>query len=353
MSEANAVNGKLSRIQGSLLGGAVGDALGYAVEFSSDSAIRRKYGPAGISRYELRNGVALFSDDTQMTLFTANGLLVDRQRERDGLESDPVQAVYRAYLDWLTTQRRGSVDEDAARVHFLMAEPELYSPRAPGNTCLSALRSGRCGTIERPLNDSKGCGGVMRVAPVGLFYADKSGAEVATLGARMAAITHGHPLGYLSAAGLAALVQRLARDENARARSFAEVTRESLADVREAFGDVSEARGALDTFESLVTRALDYAENADADIDNIVALGEGWVGEEAFAIAVYCVARYPDDFDAAIIASVNHGGDSDSTGAIAGNISGARLGREAIGAKWLDNLELRELIEKVGALLAQ
>lgn len=61
---------------GSLIGGAVGDALGYAVEFSSLNAIRGKYGEQGITDYELdHDAIAEFSDDTQMSLFTAEGLL--------------------------------------------------------------------------------------------------------------------------------------------------------------------------------------------------------------------------------------------------------------------------------------
>ena len=64
------------RIRGSLVGGAVGDALGYPVEFMSYAGIVRKYGDNGIVRYELdmNSGKALISDDTQMTLFTACGL---------------------------------------------------------------------------------------------------------------------------------------------------------------------------------------------------------------------------------------------------------------------------------------
>ena len=65
----------LDRYRGCLLGGAAGDALGYPVEFLSLADIRERYGPAGITSYALQHGVAQISDDTQMTLFTANGLL--------------------------------------------------------------------------------------------------------------------------------------------------------------------------------------------------------------------------------------------------------------------------------------
>jgi len=79
----------------------------------------------------------------------------------------------------------------------------------------------------------------------------------------------------------------------------------------------------------------------------IKILGEGWVGEEALAIAVYCSLRHRDDFRKAIIAAVNHSGDSDSTGAIAGNILGAYLGLSSIPEKWVKKLEIREAIVKI------
>lgn len=80
------------------------------------------------------------------------------------------------------------------------------------------------------------------------------------------------------------------------------------------------------------------------DLDAIQQLGEGWVAEETLAIAVYCSLKYSDDFDKALIASVNHSGDSDSTGAVTGNILGAYLGLQGIPQKYLDNLELKEVI---------
>ena len=69
-------NNRLDLVRGSLIGGAAGDALGYAVEFNSYRSIVSKYGTRGITEYELTNGVAEISDDTQMTLFTANGMLM-------------------------------------------------------------------------------------------------------------------------------------------------------------------------------------------------------------------------------------------------------------------------------------
>ena len=96
-----------SRFKGCLLGGAVGDALGYAVEFMSKSEIVCAYGPQGITRYEPRAGKAQISDDTQMTLFTAVGLLYGRTRGgRRGIGAPESEYIRLAYLDWLDTQTR-------------------------------------------------------------------------------------------------------------------------------------------------------------------------------------------------------------------------------------------------------
>ena len=64
----------LDKIKGCMYGGAVGDALGFAVEFKRADEIFNTYGKSGITKYKLINNLAYISDDTQMTLFTANGL---------------------------------------------------------------------------------------------------------------------------------------------------------------------------------------------------------------------------------------------------------------------------------------
>lgn len=76
--------------------------------------------------------------------------------------------------------------------------------------------------------------------------------------------------------------------------------------------------------------AIDLSANDHFDLQNIGALGGGWGGEETLAIALYCAIRHFDNFEEAMIAAVNHGGDSDSTGAVTGNILGAAIGYDAI-----------------------
>ena len=98
---------------------------------------------------------------------------------------------------------------------------------------------------------------------------------------------------------------------------------------------------------NFLLKKVDFRDNKESDLDNIHRLGEGWVGEETLGIALYCALRYQNDFSKGIITAVNHNGDSDSTGAVTGNILGAIFGFETIEQKWKDNLELIDVILKV------
>ena len=343
----------LDRIRGSLFGGAVGDALGYPIEFWNEQEIFSEYGPRGIQEYAVdeKSGKALISDDTQMSLFTANGILIaDTRAAMRGIGGIPHNYVAGSYQDWLLTQeqsydqvrwlRRGFVE---GRTSWLLDVPELYSRRAPGNTCISALRQMKNGespgSVDFPRNNSKGCGGIMRVAPLALRYdfgekLDKLDRE----GAEIAAITHGHPLGYMSAAVLVHIINRIVYPR--QEMRLKEIVLEALEAATEAFPGEPYLR----TLDEIVRLAVSLSENGEKDIDNIHRMGEGWVAEETLAIAVYCALRYKDDFSAGITAAVNHKGDSDSTGAVAGNILGALCGYEAIEGKWKRDLELSGVI---------
>jgi len=324
------------RVRGCLIAGAAGDALGYAVEFTAWSGIRAQYGQGGIQEYELdrATGTAIITDDTQMTLFTANGLLL--QEGHPGKRT-PECWIYAGYVDWLSTQFRTKL---AQKVCWLREVPELNARRAPGNTCLAALESGEMGSVDEPINNSKGCGGIMRVAPVAVYGRMKGWdwKKTALLGAEAAAITHGHPLGYMSAAAMVDIVYRILGGAGVR-----EAVEQAIDAMEELYADSAWTPN----FVKQMRRAVELTENAESDLDNIEELGEGWVGDEALYIAIYCAVKYHDDLDAALIAAVNHGGDSDSTGAIMGNILGAHLGYEAIGEKWKKNLEMHDLILEV------
>lgn len=326
------------RIRGSLIGGAIGDALGYPVEFiGSFEGIHAKYGERGITRLtvEKKGGKAVVSDDTQMTLFTANGLLNAKQQGismKDG--------ICCAYIEWYLTQtgEKSSKYNDC----WISGVPELNVRRAPGNTCLSSLYAIYNG--GEPFNNSKGCGGVMRIAPIPLYAAVDSRIDVteaAKLAGDAAEITHQHPLGYIPAALMSHVIYRLALDERPTRSELKQYIVEGIGAIEKLYpenpNDVQEMR-------ALVEWAIDCSENERHDLENIISLGEGWVGEEALAIALYCCLRHFDSFEDALIASVNHGGDSDSTGAVTGNILGAAVGYDAIPQYYKDDLEMRDLI---------
>lgn len=162
-AQEDGIPSERERIRGCLLAGAVGDAPGAGIEFDLWPQIRRTYGDAGLSTYAPAYGrVGAITDDTQMTLFTAEGLIRAVNRFDGKGICSPRHVVHHAYLRWLATQDSGR--RDAKLDGWLIEVPELWHRRAPGNTCLSALRSGRVGSCDEPINDSKGCGGVMRCA---------------------------------------------------------------------------------------------------------------------------------------------------------------------------------------------
>lgn len=332
----------IDKYRGCIIGGAVGDALGFAVEFMQDETIFQKYGELGITKYDLINGVAQISDDTQMTLFTANGLLLGTTRGMTrGIMGSYPGYIALCYKEWYKTQYESYPLNEKYPYSWLINVPELFASRAPGNTCLSAIESGIEGTIQEPINRSKGCGGVMRVAPIGIYFGDKRITidDVDMIGAETAALTHGHELGYIPAAALVHIIHLISHQEI----SLVDAVNDAIVSMERLFPDSKH----MSTFTGLMKKAIELSgENLD-DLDAIRELGQGWVAEETLAIAVYCALKYSQDFEKAIIASVNHSGDSDSTGAVTGNILGAYLGMKAIPQKFIEDLELKDVILEI------
>jgi ADP-ribosylglycohydrolase len=328
------------RFLGCLLGGAVGDALGAPVEFWSHARIIEAFGADGPADLGRAYGVdGAVTDDTQMTLWTAEGLLRAAHRWETRGVADPPAVVHRAYLRWLATQGDPwpAGVPDLAR-GWLWEQRLLHASRAPGATCLSALRSGVMGTAETPINASKGCGGVMRVAPAGLLWPPD---EAFQMGCRLAAITHGHPTGIVASGALAAAIAHL-------------IAGDSVSDALDAAESAArEAPGGGEAADALAL-ARDLAASDLPDPATVASLGRvtpdagpGWVAEEALAVAALCARRHPRDIEAALRMAVTHSGDSDSTGSLCGQILGAALGAGAIPARWLGAVEGRALVEQV------
>lgn len=333
----------INHFTGCLLGGAIGDALGAPIEFESISEIRRKYGPMGIQGYVEFNSqnLAEFTDDTQMTLFTAEGILA--AVAKDGLINPETfsPCIYLSYLRWFITQNN-TYDSHSTSIpnSYLLNQKDLWKQKAPGLTCLSALRSGKAGSIDHPLNHSKGCGGVMRVAPVGLVLdAARFGKKAFEVGCQAAALTHGHVSGYLPAGFLAQWIAFIISGY-----TVDQAIRHSL-DILSSFPGHSETTYIL---QKVLSLARD--PNTPADPETIEQIGAGWVAEEALAIALYAtlIGFEKQSFMTGILLSVNHSGDCDSTGSIAGNMLGLLLGKEAIPFDWVKQLEMQEKISEIG-----
>lgn len=331
------------------MGGALGDAFGYLVEFSSLPDIVAGFGPLGLVDLTQSAAPPHFSDDTQMTLYTLDGLLDVLEWANDGVGADINACQWLAYLRWLKTQgvpAPAHAPEQPPR--WIDAQSVLHDQRHPGNACLSGLATGDMGTAARPVNaDSKGCGTVMRSAPYGLLP-NVDAETVYKISSDAASLTHGHPAARQSSAAFSWLIHQLViagLPLRAAAQSAA-----ARAGVEPAADPTLLAR--LDAALNLSTHdGGPLAGDALTD-----ALGLGWVAEEALAVALYSVlvtekttATPQEHFLAAVRLAANHGGDSDSTAAIAGNLLGALYGEAALPAQWLAVAEAPELIRRLGA----
>ena len=291
----------LQKFIGCMLGGAYGDMLGAAVEFMSLSQIRGRYGENGITVPQPAYSFPLpvITDDTQMALATAHGILAVPHQQRND-DQVILAHVYQAYLVWYASQ----------------LSPQ--ESRAPGSTCLSALSSGQMGSISQPLNGSAGCGGVLRTHPVGMALVGDAKPAM-RLGMESAAITHGDPCGYVPAGALAMLVSLL----------LAGCQLSEAVDLM--MTAIKDTPGGMKTYHALLEAlAAPHQPDPALIIDERVGCtpgkGGGWLGHDALAIALYAVSCASDDSLTAVRIAVNHSGDSDSTGSIAGAIMGALHG---------------------------
>jgi ADP-ribosylglycohydrolase/protein-tyrosine phosphatase len=318
----------LERMLGLLLGGAVGDGFGYAIEFDSLKTIKEKFGSKGFVEPTYTDGKLVVSDDTQMTLFTVEALIRGINEFGEWDQDTMVKRVRSAYRGWLATQTGGKAHDGEWE---LCNSKALRHKRAPGNTCLSALIAGGQGTIERPTNDSKGCGAVMRTAPIGLLpNSDRNAAQ--RLGEAIGALTHGHIDGWLPAGAVAGLIERLMKGNSLKSAVNAvwkHLESYPSPEVANRYG----------TYRLLGLAAQLSAKFKTRPIEAIRLLGEGWTGDEALAIAVYS-AMSSKNFCDTIRRAANHDGDSDTTASIAGQLYGAFKGVFSIPHAWIRRLDV-------------
>ncbi len=318
---------------GCLLGGALGDACGAPVEFLEWPEIQQRFGLLGIQDLQPAYGkLGSVTDDTQMMLFTAEGLLRANIREHlNGISHIP-SIIHNAYMRWLLTQNVPTNQHIATTVAdgWLCEDRRLWARRAPGTTCLRALQCAKQ-LGEMADNNSKGCGGVMRVAPCAFMP------HPFTLAAQAAHLTHGHPSGYLAAGIFADILARLWQSPSL---SLTTATRNSLHEHRD-------KAGMHETYNILQKVLQLHDEGIKPSSEFIeTQIGGGWIAEEALAIGLWC-ALSATDFTDGVCKAVNHSGDSDSTGLIAGHFLGLLLGAQALPNEWLAHLEVRDSIQQI------
>ncbi|GGM44188.1 putative ADP-ribosylglycohydrolase [Longimycelium tulufanense] len=327
----------MDRAAGCLLGGALGDALGAPVEFLHRTDIDRRYGPGGITEPPVP---ALVTEDTQLTLFTAEGFLHGLVEE-NGF-TWPMTFIWLACRRWLVSQQRVEPAEGAGG---LLADPRVYASRQPGLTCLRALQRQEMASIERPCNDSEGCGGLAHTAPLGF----SPHAEMAYRhGCETAALTHGSPGGWAPGGALALIVHLVAVQGRPLWEAVDQATGRVLADDEETGLALAGARRLA--VADLRAERADHTEGTAPSAESVRRLGEGWRAPEALAIAVYAaLVRYqPARFREALRLAANHSGASDTTAAITGNLLGATHGTDVLPRSWLNRLELAEVVAQLG-----
>lgn len=303
-----------TKIEDILLAGALGDAFGYAIEFYNINKIKIIYGENGLVDYPIMNNHLYVSDDTQMTLFCQQACnnYLNISSFDSNVKNELLKNINQSYCDWYITQNEKYTPSN--NVNSIMKFDSLWSLRAPGNTCLSALKQGGNGGINilSKINDSKGCGGIMRVAPISFLNTNIE--TIFELGAKQAALTHGHPDGYLPAGYFASVLNLIA--EGTDPIQSLNISINILKQYKKHENFLSQ----IEHLKSCLAQDIVYY---GAELNN--QLGEGWVGDEAFIIAFYCFMK-ATDFEDCLILSSNHNGDSDSTATLAAQLYAAKLG---------------------------
>ncbi|RJR29732.1 MAG: ADP-ribosylglycohydrolase family protein [Desulfobacteraceae bacterium] len=300
----------IDKAKGVIFGLAIGDALGAPTEFIKLPEIKRRYGPEGV--LDLPHP-ALFTDDTQMSIAIAEALVRAGEKDIDSI----MGAVREEFIKWLHS-------------------PE--NKRAPGRTCLQGVANMEKGTpwTKSGIERSKGCGSAMRAAPIGYLY-QHDPTKLREVAHATGICTHGHPTADAACIGAAYLV-KLALDG---------IKPDNM--IPELLQFTAGISGEFDEAIQKVARCIEWEDEEKA----LDYLGEGWVGEEAVALALYCFLRYPDDYKSAVLRGANSNGDSDSIASIAGSISGAYLGIGAIPPEWIMKIEKTDYLRSLAEGMAE
>jgi ADP-ribosylglycohydrolase len=308
--------GLRTRFQATVLGLAVGDALGRPTEFlDSLEDIRDKFGPHGVTDFEPDwHPAGTYTDDTQMALAVARALIQSGHQPLETL----MNAMAHEFIKWNRS-------------------PE--NNRAPGVTCRTGCEQLEAGVHWRHAGvaDSKGCGSAMRTAPIGLYYHDDQ-PRLIEVARTSSLLTHGHPTALAAAAAAALPVAWALHGDDPRAYPA------RLIEALHSLPDSQE-------ITHLIARVPQVLASPPDEVLHPAALGAAWTGEEAVASALYCFCRTPNDYRNTVLTAANTVGDSDSIACIAGAISGAYNDLDAIPEPWRQQVENTDMLHETAESL--
>ena len=331
-----------SNYRGCLLGMAVGDAMGYAVDNKSWQEIREDYGPNGLLGYDLVNGYADVTSYTQLAAFACNGLLLGLTRgQMLGKMAPFVKYVEVASREWADSQR--SWGRPAGNWCWLPRHSEICHRNCMDTRMLDTLRREPLGTLEAPVNSYNGPAALTTAIGVGLFYhrdrLDRQ--ELDRLGAEAIALTHGSPTAFLSGAVLTHIISLLLQYPKADLKKIILV---SAAAIRDQFGH--QYSQAFD-LANMLRHAVTFAEAPNLRSNDVMERLKCENAAQVLAGAVYACLVSGGDFDRAMVVAVNHSGRSAAVGAIVGAILGIRLGEEALPEFYVECLEPAEVLREL------
>jgi ADP-ribosylglycohydrolase len=325
--------------RGCLLGLAIGDAMGKAVDCRSLGEIREDYGPGGLQGYDLVNGYADISSYTQLAAFTCNGLLVGITRgQTRGTMAPFVQYIALASREWAASQNVwGRPDQNFC---WLLRQTAMCRRNSMDTRMQDTLSRPRLGTLESPINNYNNPGSITTAVGVGLF-SDKNRMgreETGRLGAEAVALTHGGAAAFLSGAVVAHIVRLLLHKQDL---SLEKAFSTAATVMVEQFGhQYSQAY----EIEKLIRHAIIFSQTKNL---------KGWEAMErlrcesapqVLAGAVYASLACEGDFDRAMALAVNHSGRSAAVGALVGAFLGLRMGDSAFDEFYVKCLEPAEIL---------
>lgn len=276
------------------------------------------------------------TDDTQMGLFTAEGLILSRVRSEYRDKNDVVIPVFHALLRWLYTQQAFMM-KDLIKSYgtcsivdgILMGHQELFSLRDPSETCLKVLSGGKMGSLTYPPNHSRGPGSLVRTLPVGLAF---SAPETAfDTGCNTAAITHGHPDAMLCSGVFATLISQI-------------LSGQPLPWALKTATEILKSKPDHDHVLDALEQAMGLTAAAASDPGTINRHFNERTAVHTLCAGLAAALCHPKDVSQGIRLAVNHSGNASEKGAVAGGLLGAANGLASIPTPFLNELELKDVI---------